>query len=488
MEDSEGLPFARAAIAVVAGTAIATSSLFTVSAAVWVCRAFDASAHYSVLLILQRVGGGVGTLVGGGVVDRKGMARVFRWGALIAFVTAACTAVAPWFVLVLALRFVGGLGSGFCQAAAVAAVPAVGRQGDRVRLFGASSATWGTAGVLVPFTVVTAIDLGGWRAAYGLEALLALVGLVAFPLAIRGAPKRALVTTGRFDTRGLVLISGTALAVQLAIGWHEGILVLAPTAAVFAVAFWWHAGRTPRPIFTRAHVAGRVLLPYHLAGGVAFLGAWGLASVLPLVVRDGLHASSATGALALTLSSSGWLGGSLLTAGPLGGIRPRTLLLCGFGVQAVLLLAGAAGASTSTAGLLAIAGAVGLAGGVANNASLGLASAAVPPEDIGRSLAALQFLRSVASGSGAGAAAALAVSLGPLAGLRVAQAGAAALTIGVALLVAQATAGSTVGSGSGSTDGNPSTTRSPGNSRPQVAAMASVATPPSTTAPPGPSS
>src|SRR4051794_9723293 len=94
----DGLPFSRAAIAVVAATAIsASSSMFTVASAVAVCRAFDASSHYSLLLIVQRLGGGVGTLVGGGIVDRKGLGWVFRTGAGVALVAAVLTGASPFF-------------------------------------------------------------------------------------------------------------------------------------------------------------------------------------------------------------------------------------------------------------------------------------------------------------------------------------------------------------------------------------------------------
>jgi hypothetical protein len=340
---------------------------------------------------------------------------------------------------------------------------------------------------------VSASGLFGWRGAYGLEAALALTGLIAFPLAIRHAPARPPALNGRLDGVGLVLVSGAALAVQLLLGWPAGLALTLPVSILLGTAYWWHAGRSPAPIFSRAHLAGRRLLPYHFSSAMAFLGAWGLSTILPLVVRDGLHASAATSALALTLSASGWLGGSLLTAGPLGGRSPRQLLVGAFGVQFLLLLAGAAVLSTTTTGLLVVAGSVGLVGGVANNASLGLATTAVPAADVGRSLAALQFVRSVGSGAGGGAAAALAVALGPLPGLRTAQLGAAVLTATAALIAYRASrvqtsevASISVSVAAG--EGNPSTPRRPGNNQPQLPAIANVATPPSTMAPAGPSS
>jgi MFS family permease len=485
-DEPDGLPFGRAATAVVAATAIsASSSLFTIASAVAVCHAFDASSHYSILLILQRLGGGIGTLVGGGIVDRKGIKWVFRTGALIALVGAVLTASSPWFVAILGLRFVGGLGSGFCQAAAIATVPAVGRPGDRVRLFGASSATWGLSGVAVPFAVVTVSGLFGWRGGYGLEAALALFGLIAFPLAIRGATLRPPSLTGTFDAFGLALVSGAALAVQLILGWPAGIVATLPCALVLGSWYWWHAGRTPAPIFTRDQLFGRRILPFHAAGAMAFMGAWGINSFLPLVARDGLGASAALAALVLTLSSTGWLGGSLLTAGPLGSRSPRTLLLGAFAAQAVILTAGAAGLSTTQVGLLVGAVGVGLAGGVANNGSLALASATAEPSEVGRTLAALQFVRSVGSGAGGGAAGALIATLGPLPGLRAAQIGVAALTVISGLVVLRVTQPAVTSS---MASGKPSTARGLGKSVPQVPAMASVATPPSTMAPPGPSS
>jgi hypothetical protein len=225
----------------------------------------------------------------------------------------------------------------------------------------------------------------------------------------------------------------------LLIGWPSAYAFSAPVAIIFASLFWWHIGHAEHPIFARFQVAGRRIRPFQVAGAAAFLGAWGVASALPYVFKNGLHAGAAVGALALTLSSVGWLVGSLLTAGPLRSGNPRMLLIGGFGAQTLLLSLGALGMSASSVGLLMVSAGVGVGGGLGNNASLTLASTIIEPEDMGRTLSALQFLRGVANGCGAGATAALTVTLGAIAGLRVAQLGAAAITALAIAMVASTT-------------------------------------------------
>src|SRR5690606_10882931 len=108
----EGLAFGRAAVAVGMSSAIATASLITVAVATPVTDAFGATALFGLLLVLQRAGSGVGTLAGGGLVDRMGVRWAFQVGAMLTSIGALAAVFAPWFWVVLGTRIISGLGSG----------------------------------------------------------------------------------------------------------------------------------------------------------------------------------------------------------------------------------------------------------------------------------------------------------------------------------------------------------------------------------------
>lgn len=430
------LSLGRGVLAVGSAIAAATTSSFGVASAFAVCTYFDATGYFSLYLVAQQVGSGVGALIAGSIVDRRGPRYVLSLGVILSSVASAVVLAVPWFALVLLLCLIAGVGSGFCMAAGVAGAASFGRPRDRMRLFGVSSAVWGLSGIGVPLLVVVLLDLGGWRAVFAARAAVPAIGYIVYRMTVRAVPEHPRRRHAPLDVPGLVLLTCAALAVQLVIALPQGKLITLPIALAFALAFWWHIGRIANPVFDRAHVAGSTLLPFHVAGGAAFIAAWGLSAVLPLVLQDGLGTSAGVGALGLTLGAAGWLTGSLLSSGPLGRLPTPLVLYGGFVAQAVILLVGASGVSTFVWGILACAVAVGISGGIANNASLGLASAVIDPGDVGRSLSALQFLRGVASSAGGGLAATLAVTYDPIAALRVSQLGAAAFTvIALALVV-----------------------------------------------------
>jgi len=436
----EYLSLARGVLAVGAATATATTASFGVASAVEVCAYFDATRYYSLYLIAQQVGGGVGTLIAGGLVDRKGPRAVLRDGVVLSMTAPLLALALPWFAPVVLLCLVAGVGSGFCIAAAVAGAARFGRPRDRMRLFGASSAIWGISGIGVPLLVVVLIDLGEWHAVFVARAAVAATGYLVYRACVRALPKERKSHEAPRDVPGLALLVCGALTAQLVIGLPQGKWITLPVAVVLVAGFWWHIGRTDHPIFNRAQVAGR-LLPFHVAGGAAFLGAWGLSAVLPLVLHQGLGTSSTVGALGLTLSAAGWLAGSLLSSGPLGRLPTPVVLYGGFCAQALILLLGACGLSTHEWGILGCAVAVGVSGGVANNASLGLASSVISPDDMGPGLSALQFLRGLASGAGGGLVASLVVTYNPVEAFRISQLGAALITVLALVLVLRSRSG-----------------------------------------------
>lgn len=419
---------------VISATAVsAAGGLFAISGSASVAEALGRSEAFALLVAAQQVAAGIGVVLGGVLVDRRGLRTTLVGGCVAAACGALLLLAAPTLTIGLVLRVVAGLGAGICQSVAIAVVPLLGRSGDRTRLFAVSSTVWGVAGITVPLAVAVLIAEVGWRGALVLEGGLAVVALVIFWAALGRRGQATAEAGGRIDLVGLVLLVGAALTVQLVVGAPTLAAAALPAAVGFAAAFWWWGGRARDPLLRHSQLVGPGLVPCHLAGVASFLGVWGVHAVLPVTVTDGLGASLRAGALALTLGSVGWVAASIVSPAAVRRAGPGRAAAIALGAQSVLLTAGAVGVSGSLIGVLGLALGVGLAGGVVNNSAVTLASLSLPRGDAGRGLAGFQFLRSVGSGVGSSAAGLSLGALGPVSGLRVAQL-AAALVSAAAIL------------------------------------------------------
>lgn len=426
----------RRAVAVTASAAwLGTTALFTTAVAAAAADAFDARAQYPLLLVAGLAGAGVGMLLAGGIVGRRGPVALARLGAAIIVLAAAGNAVAPAFPVLVVLVALAGVGRGFSGVAAIGGIPVLAAPRHRGVLFGVAAGMWGLSGTTVPFVVAGVVEQFGWRAVYVVELVVVLVAACTHTVAARG-PRRATrdVAPPRFDVRGALLVVVAAGGLQFTLGAPAVAPVLGPLVLLAVVLFVRHVRRAPAPIFTARQLVGPRVLPLHLAGAAGFVGAWGLSAVAPVVVRDGFGASAVAGAAVLTGSSVGWLVGSL-AAGPLGRLGRRPVLTGAFGLQVLALAGGAALFSRSLTGYLLVTVVVGIGAGVSNNGALSLVGERAERVDVQRSLSALQYLCSVASGATSGLVGMLVLRMDTLAGLRWAQAGAALLCLGALLLV-----------------------------------------------------
>lgn len=426
---SDATRLATSLLVVAATSVSAGSGLFAIAGASPTAAAMGRPNAFALLVTAHQATSGIGIVLGGALVDRWGLGRTFKAGCVLAALAAFTLAVATDLPLAVLLRALAGLGAGICQAVAVAVVPLLGAQRDRARLFAVSSSVWGIGGIVIPGAVAFAVAAAGWRAAPLLEGGQALLALVAFALALARVPSLPQRSGARVDVPGLVLLLGVASTVQLLLGAPALALVAAPSALALGWLFWWWTGRRPEPLLSHSQLVGRALLPCHLVGIVSFVGAWGVHAALPVVVEEGLGARVGVGALALTLSSVGWVVSAAVSPGMQRRTSARRTALTGLVVQAGLLAAGAAGLSVSVAGVLVLATAVGAAGGLITNSAVVLASAALSADGAGRGLAGFQLLRNLGAGVGSALVGLLISALGPLAGFRVAQLGAAVLTL-----------------------------------------------------------
>ncbi|MFD5468599.1 MFS transporter [Kitasatospora sp. NPDC127059] len=201
-------------------------------------------------------------LLGGRLTDRYGGRRMLRWGlALLAAASVAC-ALAPDYPVLLAGRFVQGVGAALIAPAAVAVVR---RLYPRPAAYRRAMATWGgvsvlgaTAGSVVSGPVTAVVS---WRWLFAVPALVALAGLArsgALPAPAPAGPRPAL------DLRGAALATAGLCAASYALvastdhGWHTAG-VLAPLAAglLLLLAFVGAERRTADPLLPPGFLADR---------------------------------------------------------------------------------------------------------------------------------------------------------------------------------------------------------------------------------------
>ncbi|MFD4658782.1 MFS transporter [Kitasatospora sp. NPDC058444] len=304
-------------------------------------------------------------LLGGRLADRHGGRPVLRAGlALLAAASIAC-ALAPGYPVLLASRFVQGVGAALTAPAAVAVVRALHPGPAAYRR---AMATWGglsvlgaTVGSVLSGAVAAAVS---WRWLFAVPVLVALAGLLrsaALPAAVPAGPRPALDLRGAALATAGVCAASHALVASTENGWRSpgtyGPLI---AGAVLLLAFVVAERRTADPLLPPGFLADRrrttalaavmataagtaltfVLLSLHLqqqrgwsaaATSAAFLP---YAAVLllsgrlagPLSVRYGPVAVTA-GGLAVAAAGLGLLAGLTPDGGYALGLLPGLLLL-----------------------------------------------------------------------------------------------------------------------------------------------------------------
>ncbi|MEV6969759.1 MFS transporter [Hamadaea sp. NPDC051192] len=337
------------------------------------------------ILSSMSIGCAAALLGSGAVGDDYGRRRMFVAGSLLLAVGSVLGALAPSAWVLVVARIVQGLGGAAVMACGLGLVGHVYPTGpDRAR----ATAVWGAAlgaGVAVgPFMAVAAQAVSGWRLAYWLAALGAL--LLALSGHRRLAESRS-ASPRRVDVAGMALL-GLGLTVLLAgliegrTGWTRPItvsLLVGGIALIVGFAVVERRSASPmldlgllrRPDFVAATVAA-------LAAGAGVLA---LMSFTPTLVERGLGGSALAGVSAMfawsglsavTALAARWLPAWITARAQLIG----GLLGCAVGQLAVLGLHPGSSIARLLLGLL-IAGA---ANGILN-AALGRQAVASVPAD-----------------------------------------------------------------------------------------------------------
>jgi len=224
------------------------------------------------------------TLIGGAAADRFGRRRVFALGVTVFTAASVACGLAPGTAVLIAARFVQGLGGALLVPSSLAMISAAFPEETRGKAIG----TWAGFSALTtaagPILGGVLVDAVSWRAIFFINVPLAAVTLL---IAFAHVPESREEADAPLDWRGglFAIVGLAALAYGLTAasqrGWTDPS-VLGPLvgSVVMLVAFvWWEARAAApmlplalfrSPIFTAANVL-TLLLYFALSGAFFFL-------------------------------------------------------------------------------------------------------------------------------------------------------------------------------------------------------------------------
>jgi MFS family permease len=254
----------------------------------------------------------VGIVVVGGAIDRGGLAVPFAAGLGLFAVGLLGGGLAPSMPILVAARFLQGLGAGTIQPIAYVAIGRTLPDALRPRMFATLSTAWILPGVIGPAIAGTVGEAFGWRYVFlGLLPLIVLAGALTLGAlhAVADAPAGAEPPIGAAGRGRLPLAIVVALGSGLlTVGLTTGELV--PTVALsvigLVIGLWAFRRLTPpgtlsaRPVLPAA-ILLRGILTCAFFSVDAFVA-------LTLVGWRGLSATEA--GFALTAATISWTAGS----------------------------------------------------------------------------------------------------------------------------------------------------------------------------------
>jgi EmrB/QacA subfamily drug resistance transporter len=243
-------------------------------------------------------------LFGGAAGDRFGRRRVLLWGTVLFAVASLMCALAPNLGLLLAARFLQGVGSAMLMPNSLAILGQTFTDEGKGRAVGIWAAASAIGGALGPVLGGWFIDLGSWRAIFLINPPIAAIAIV---LALRYIPRDHPERREPLDVTGAVLVTAGlglltwVLTIAGASGRPSGITGFVAVGAagllfLFVMAEIRRGDRAlvPMTLFSTPTVVGLNLVTLLLYGA---LGA--LVVLVPYVLIEALQYSAAQAAAAM---------------------------------------------------------------------------------------------------------------------------------------------------------------------------------------------
>lgn len=338
--------------------------------------------------------------------DLYGQRRVFLIGFGLATLTAGLTAFAWSALALVVLRTLTQVIGAATQPTSMALIMRAFPPDDRVKALG----WWSLVGAGAPSVGLVIggllVDAIGWRAVFGVQALLAIVPVVVATLILEEAPSdRPKV---RFDVRGALTMSVAAGSAMFALtqsadwGWtHGAVLTAAGIAPIAAVAFVAVERTTATPLLPLELLHRRNFVAPLIAsffGGAAYMGGF---VMMPIFMRSVLGWSTASIAYLmllrpLTYSLSSPIGGQL-------GARfgERRGAIFGSALLAASMAVFVVGSATQVVAVIGVAlVAQGVGNGIARPPLTATIANAVDERDLGVASASQRMLHQIGNAFG----------------------------------------------------------------------------------------
>jgi len=284
----------------------------------------------------------IGIVVAGDQADRRGLGRPYVTGLSLFALGLVLGGLAMSMPVLVAARFVQGLGAGVVPAIGYIAIGRVYPEALRPRMFAVLSTAWVVPGIAGPALAERVSNGPGWRWVFlGLIPLVLIAGTIVIPamLAVR-SDDETLDAPPRGRLVDAVLVAGGAAMV---VGAFTSSVLLVPLllAGGIAVGFRPLLRLTPSGTFRAASGLPAVIL----SRGLLTFGFFGADTFVPHALTDARGASTASGSIAVSASVLGWTSGSWLQERKVATLGERTLIRAGY----VLLAAGGAGVAVTAA-------------------------------------------------------------------------------------------------------------------------------------------
>ena len=348
----------------------------------------------------------IGIVVVGGAIDRGGLAVPYGIGLALFAIGLLVGGLAPSMLLLVAARFIQGLGAGTLQPIAYVAIGRTLPETLRPRMFAVLSTAWVLPGVIGPAIAGTVGEVIGWRIVFlGLLPLIAVAGALTLgalravaPVPVHPDDAAAAARRGRLPL-ALAVAAGAGM---LTAGLTAGELV--PTAALSAVGLVILVAALRRLTPAGTLVARPVLPAAILSRGILTCAFFGVDAFVALTLVGWRGVSATEAGIALTAATILWTAGAWIQAR--GATRWPTyrFVRAGFAV----LLLGLAGMLVSlnpdVTWLVAILafGVAGLGMGLAYSPLALIVLREAAPEAQGASTSALSLTDSVGTALGTG--------------------------------------------------------------------------------------
>lgn len=278
----------------------------------------------------------VGIVVTGGAIDRMPLWRPFAAGLGLFAVGLALGGFAPTMPVLVAARFIQGLGAGSVGPTAYTAIGRCLPERLQSRMFAMLSTAWVVPGIIGPSFAAVVGQAFGWRWVFlGLLPFLAMAGGLALsalrnvPAAIPATGDEAATATARRLPNALLVAAGAGILVA-ALTAQDAWLVIA--GSVLGVALLLPALRRLTPAGTLILAAG-VPAAIFLRGVMTFAFFAGDAYI-PLLLQTWRGTTPTLTGIVFTVTTLAWSVGTWLQARRIDAWGPRRFITLGFGLTA----------------------------------------------------------------------------------------------------------------------------------------------------------